>query len=103
MREERGAFLCCFPVRFNLLLYSIERGFLVRGFPLTPRPPTPHKFGFSLVEVADLLVRICGERGEPLCFLLASLSEVSAIELAALATKPSAKKTLKCFFPLWGW
>ena len=72
--EELDAFLCCLFVRCNSTRDTIERSILVRGFPLTPRPPTPHKFGFSMLEVADSLVRICGERGSHcvfcwLCFL----------------------------------
>ena len=72
--EELNAFLRCLFVRCNSTRDTIERVILVRGFPLTPRPPTPHKFGFSLLEVEDSLVRICGERGSHcvfcrLCFL----------------------------------
>ena len=50
--EELNAFLWCLFVRLNLALDTIERAFVVRGLPLTPRPPTPHKFGFSLVKMA---------------------------------------------------
>ena len=53
--EELDAILWCMFVRFNLTRHTIERAFLVRGFPLSPRqpprPPTPHKFGFSLVKM----------------------------------------------------
>ena len=51
--EELDAFLWCLFVRFNLTRDTIERAFLVSGFPLTPRPPTPHKFGFGILEVED--------------------------------------------------
>ena len=66
--EELDAFLWCLFVGFTLTRDTIERAFLVRGFPLTPRPPTPHKFGLSLVKLADSLVRICGERGSDCVF-----------------------------------
>ena len=58
---------------------------MARDFPLTARPPAPHKFGFSILKVEDSLVRICGERGSHCVFLLALLFEVSAIALAAPA------------------
>ena len=61
--EELDALLWCLFVRCNSTRDTIERAILVRGFPLTPWPPTPHKFGFSMLKVADSLVRICGERG----------------------------------------
>ena len=61
--EELDAFFWGLFTRFNLPRDTFERAFLVRVFPLTPRPPTPHKFGFSMLKVADSLVRICGERG----------------------------------------
>ena len=50
--EELDAFLWCLSVRFNLTRDITERAFPFRGFPLTPRPPTPHKFGFRLVKMA---------------------------------------------------
>ena len=67
--EELDAFLWCLAVWFNLTQDTIERAFLFRGFPLTPRPPTTHKFGFSMLEVEDSLVRICGERGSHCVFV----------------------------------
>ena len=66
--EELDAFLWCLFVRFNLTRDTIKRAFLVRGSPLTPRPPTPHKFGFSMIKVEDSLVRIYGERGSQSTF-----------------------------------
>ena len=37
------------------------------------------------MEVANSLVRICGERGSPDVFFAASLSEMSAIEVVAMS------------------
>ena len=38
--EELNAFLWCLFVRCNSTRDTIERAILVRGFPLTPRPPS---------------------------------------------------------------
>ena len=68
-REELDAFLWRLFVRFNLTRDTIERVVFCQRFsPSPPGPPTPHKFGFSLLKVADSLVRICGERGSHCVF-----------------------------------
>ena len=52
----------------TLPICAFQRLIPVRGFPLTPRPPTPQKFGLSFVRLDSLIVRIYGERGSQIIF-----------------------------------
>ena len=66
--EELDAYLWCLFVRFNSTRDTIERAILVRDFPLTPRPPTPQKFGLSLIRLDSFFVRSHEERGSQIIF-----------------------------------
>ena len=98
-KADLDAFLWCLFVRFNLMRDTIEVRFLSAVFPSPPGPLLPTNSGLACLRWWGRSSEFAGSGGA-IALLLASLSEVNAIGLAALAaqTTPISRSLIQQSF-----